>query len=289
MSKIDNRGRILGHLALILALVAAGAYYWYSATEGKVSIVGIDAPEEIGVLYLDRMNITLHNYKSEPADVNIEIENALIDANGTGIPLNSILWISDDGTQYDQSYPTKNVPLEPGNNTIRVYLGSMKSGTYDVSIRVSYKGRIVDEETIAVKVMPSELSLDVNTRKATLDDRDIYGVDISLLDVGMGRTVASSTRTTIQIFDEKNGELLYEEKVSQVGHISNWNISEWNISGWTESPSVVIEIARNESSEKDYLPLEAVIKGKPGDNYRINVTTLWEDQVLHKEVIIPPA
>lgn len=276
-------------MILALVIVVAGAYYWYSETMDKVSIVGMEAPEEIGVLVLNQMEITLQNNETRPVEVSLQIENALVDENGTSIPIESVLWISEEGMWYDQEYPLKEITLKPGNNTIMVYIGSLKTGTYDVSARVSYKGMIVDEGIATVKVLPAELALDMETRKATVNNRDIYGVDISLLNVGIGRALGKSTKSTIQVFNEKNGELLYEERLSQEGHFSNWNISEWNIPGWTASPTVLIEIVQNGTSEEEYKPLDAVIKGKAGDIYRINVTTLWDEQVLHKEVIIPPA
>lgn len=284
---------------VVIIMVAAVSMYWYYGDRDDVRIVGLNGPHKLGTHTPGQLSIILLNNESVSVDVNIDVRNAFVSGNGTSIPTSRIVisktpYSSNNYGDYLHDFIplAEEITLLPGENTIGVFLGYMLAGNYSVEVKVYQNERLIDEDTIIVKVPLPELSLQLEYEKATIDNFDFYRINGYITNEEASR--AGDVTTKVTVINDKTGEVVstntytnvvwYHQKVT----ISGWDISHWNISNWKDSPMTLIEFAHNESSNMTYMPLTSVVKGKIGDQYRVNVTSTWHDQVISAEMVIPP-
>lgn len=283
---------------VIIIMAAAVGMYWYYADRDDVRIVDLDAPHKLGLQMPGQLSIIVQNNESVPVNVTIGVKNAFVGKNGTSLPTSRIIFTetqySGNGFDYSALVPlTGEITLMPGENTIGVFLGYVVAGDHSVEVRIYQNERLIDEGTVIVEVPLPELSLQLEYEKATIDDFDFYRVDGYLINHELSGARHVSTKVTVT--NDKTGEIVstdtYNARVGSYGSalITQWNISHWNISNWKDSPLALIELARNESSNMTYMPLTCVMKGKIGNQYRVNVTSTGYDQVVSAEIVIPPA
>ena len=63
---------------VVIIMVAALGMYWYYGDRADVRIVGLDAPQRLGLQTHSQLNITLMNNESVPVNVSIDVKNAFI-------------------------------------------------------------------------------------------------------------------------------------------------------------------------------------------------------------------
>jgi len=286
---------------VVIIMAAAVGMYWYYADRDDVKIVDLNGPRKLGTHTPGHLSIILQNNESVPVNVNIDVKNAFVSSNGTSIPTSRLVmsknpYLSKNNyADYIHDYVplTEEITLLPGENTIGVFLGYVLAGNYSVEVKVYQNERLIDEGTIIVKVPLPELLLQLEYEKATTDNFDFYRIDGYITNEEMSR--AGDVTTKVTVINDKTGEVVSTDTYNNVVGfhqkvtISSWGISHLNISNWKESPITLIELAHNESSNVNYMPITSVVKGKIGDIYRVNVTSTSQDQVVSAEIVIPPA
>ena len=255
-------------LTVIFILAIAVGIYWYYPTGDDVRIVKLDAPD---TLYLgdcgNLLNVTFRNNAITPVNISTNIENAIIDENGTSF------------TNINPDSPYGKFTLLPGDNTKNFLLGYLTPGTHNVRVKVYQNGRLIDKDHINVTVpmpyRPKLSLLPLAYRIETTDDHDVYRIYGYLLN-DMRQSDSSDISVQISIINDKTGEIV-------LNNTDNYHIVPNRIealSKWKGKPLAVIELAHNESSNETYVPVPNVVKGKVGDRYRVNVTALWSDPWL---------
>ncbi|MGP8323159.1 MAG: hypothetical protein ACT6FG_04110 [Methanosarcinaceae archaeon] len=284
---------------VVIIMVAAVSMYWYYGDRDDVRIADLDAPHRLGLHTANRLSVTLLNNESVPVNVNIDVKNAFVGENGTSLPTSRTMIFKDPDSMNDLNYYqsgislAEEVTLMPGENTIGIFLGYLVADNYSVEVRIYQNERFIDEGTVIIEVPLPELLLQLEYEKATTDYFDYYRVDGYLINKELSG--ARHVPTKVTVTNNKTGEIvstdMYNARVGsyESALITHWNISHWNISNWKDSPMTLIELAHNESSNMTYMPLTSVVKGKIGDQYRVNVTSTWHDQVISAEMVIPPA
>ncbi len=281
---------------VVIIMVAALGMYWYYGDRADVRIVGLDAPQRLGLQTHSQLNITLMNNESVPVNVSIDVKNAFIGTNGTSHPTSRMILTETTYSGNDVSY-IKRIPLAeevtlmPGANTIWISIGYVVVGNHSVEVRVYQNERLIDKGTVIVEVPVPVLSLQLEYEKLNTDDFDFYRIDGYLTNHELGSV---DVTTNVTVINDKNGEVVSTDvdHCTARGHekklISSWNISRLNISNWVDSPVTLIELAHNESSNESYMPITSVVKGKIGDRYRVNVTSTSQYQVVSAEIVVPP-
>ncbi|KGK97955.1 hypothetical protein LI82_09390 [Methanococcoides methylutens] len=284
-------------------LLAAGVY-WYFWTLDDVSIVGADAPDYIGIKTTGQLQVVLMNNESYPVDVSIDIENAFVDPDGISRSyFDGMLIISNpenpDYLQYKSFDPSGGkITLQPGENVIEMTIGYYIPDGYDLNVKVYQNHWLLDEATTHIEVLETvlpNLSIELDSEMIAIDEVEIYRVDAYISNDNTIRGNTPVVATNISIIDNATGTILlsYEDSIradaNSTKHIINWNTSSWNISDWDASPTVIIELSPNASSPYLYRPLETVVRGKMDESYRVNFTAVWENQVMTRELVIPPS
>jgi hypothetical protein len=236
----------------------------------------------------DNMYVTIINNESHPVNVSLNAENTFAGENGE---LRAVIFVYENDYFV---YPDE-LTLQPGENTVMMHLGYQAYGTYEVRVSIYQRGILLDKALTSIEVPVPDLGIELETDKTTINGTEIYRVDAYL--VNHERNRANDVDIYINITDAATGEMVvYDDSYSSTNgygyerfHIANWDISSWNISGWDTSPTAVIELSPDYSSTRLYRPLTAVVKGKTGESYVVNVTAVWKDQVMTKELVIPPS
>ncbi len=281
---------------VIIIMAAAVGMYWYYGDRDDVRIVDLDAPDRIGLSMPSQLSIIVQNNESVPVNVTIDAKNAFVGENGTSLSASRMIFTetsySGPGFGYSALVPlTGEITLMPGENTIGVFLGFKMAGNHSVEVRIYQNERLIDEGTVIVEVPLPVLSLQLEYEKATTDNFDFYRIDGYLTNHEISRVLGPVT-TSVTVTNDKTGEVVSTDTQSRYHEsvlMSGWDISHWNISNWEDSPMTLIELAHNDSSNVSYMPVTSVVKGKIGDQYRVNVTHTSKYQVVSAEIVIPPA
>jgi hypothetical protein len=284
-------------------LLAAGVY-WYFWTLDDVSIVGVDAPDYIGIKTTGKLQVVLMNNESYPVDVSIDIENAFVDPDGISRSYFEgilVLQNPEDPDKIQHKYFDTNggkITLQPGENFVELVIGYYIPDSYDLNVKVYQNHWLLDEVTTHVEVLETvipDLSIELDAEMIAIDEVEIYRVDAYISNNNTIRGNTPVVATNISIIDNATGTIVlsHEDSIradaNSTKHIINWNTSSWNISDWDTSPTVIIELSPNASSPYLYRPLETVVRGKMNESYRVNFTAVWEGQVMTKELVIPPS
>ena len=281
---------------VIIIMATAVGMYWYYGDRDDVRIVDLDAPDRIGLSMPSQLSIIVQNNESVPVNVTIDAKNAFVGENGTSLSASRMIFTetsySGPGFGYSALVPlTGEITLMPGENTIGVFLGFKMAGNHSVEVRIYQNERLIDEGTVIVEVPLPVLSLQLEYEKATTDNFDFYRIDGYLTNHEISRVLGPVT-TSVTVTNDKTGEVVSTDTQSRYHEsvlMSGWDISHWNISNWEDSPMTLIELAHNDSSNVSYMPVTSVVKGKIGDQYRVNVTHTSKYQVVSAEIVIPPA
>ena len=281
---------------VIIIMATAMGMYWYYGDRDDVRIVDLDAPDRIGLSMPSQLSIIVQNNESVPVNVTIDAKNAFVGENGTSLSASRMIFTetsySGPGFGYSALVPlTGEITLMPGENTIGVFLGFKMAGNHSVEVRIYQNERLIDEGTVIVEVPLPVLSLQLKYEKATTDNFDFYRIDGYLTNHEISRVLGPVT-TSVTVTNDKTGEVVSTDTQSRYHEsvlMSGWDISHWNISNWEDSPMTLIELAHNDSSNVSYMPVTSVVKGKIGDQYRVNVTHTSKYQVVSAEIVIPPA
>ena len=262
-------------LALVLGL-------WYYGDGADVKITDMHA-SPFGAGDLGKLNITLQNNGLKPVDVWLEIENAFADENGTSYSTSRLI-ISDNSTNpWDEGTVSLQKPIElvPGNNSVSIWLGYRLPGEYPVKVRVVQNSRLLDEETYLVNVPFPELHLKLEDEIEHVNTSDVYRVYGYLLNYGLSS--ADKVNTNLTVTNEKTGEIVLTSSESYL--VGGQDKSA--LRTWPGYPYAIVEIAHGKPSGNSYMPVKNVIVGKNGDNFLLNVTSRWQNQVISAELHIP--
>ncbi|HLB70988.1 MAG TPA: hypothetical protein VJJ51_08080 [Candidatus Methanoperedens sp.] len=301
---------ITGAIVTIILLSVAVLFWYFSPSD--VSIVSLEAPEEIGMNDVNYLNISIQNNASKDVNVTINVKNSFVDEKG--VSLKEVQILEYENLSYKLSNitdkPQKEVLLKPGSNSIMVMVGYQVAGPQKVDVEVYQHGKLADSGTIEIKVLPAKIAMKVwNYRgfNGTNEIHTIYGylensgkgsasgvvVNISVINEITNTTVSTVIRnyTISSYIDLLKMGRTYEPLVVW----SSRNITEDPVTGMrntitieTIAPVVVIELSKNTSSDEKYIMSPVVVKGKLGDRYKVVVTAMWRDQLVSSEVRIPP-
>lgn len=280
---------------VVIIVIAAVGMYWYYGDRDDVKIVDLNGPRKLGTHMPGHLSIILQNNESVPVNVNIDVKNAFVSSNGTSIPTSRLVmsknpYLANNYADYilsdyvhDYIPLTEEITLMPGENTIGVFLGYVLADNYSVEVKIYQNERLIDKGTIIVEVPLPELLLQLEYKKATTDNFDIYRIDGYITNEEMSR--AGDVTTKVTVINDKTGEVVSTDTYDNVVGFHQ----KVTISDWIDRPMTLIELAHNESSNVSYMPITSVVKGKIGDIYRVNVTSTSQDQVVSAEIVIPPA
>lgn len=299
---------ITGAIIALLLLCAAVLFWYFSPS--NVSIVSIEAPEELSVGDLSGLTINLQNNASEDVNVTVNVKNAFVDGKGESLK-GSILWVEENSSWLQLNAteePQKEVRLKPGSNRIAADLGYQVPGAQKVVVEVYQKGKLADSKAVEINVLKPTIEVLLKSYEATNGTNEVHSVYGYLELKGKGR--ASGVAVNVSVINELTNttvktvtrgytlssewELVYgpseplvtwEFRNSTSDPVTGATITT-NIE--TFAPVVVIELAKHEPSTENYVMSPIVVKGKIGDRYRVVVTARWADQVVTSEVSIPP-
>ena len=83
--------------------------------------------------------------------------------------------------------------------------------------------------------------------------------------------------------DEKTGKTVFTSSdINYVG--AQDKTALWN---WPDYPYAIVKIAHGEPSGESYMPVQNVVVGDSENQFLINVTSTWQDQVVSAELLIP--
>jgi len=301
---------ITGTAVIIIVLSVAGLIWYYSLSD--VSIVGLEAPEEVGIYEVNYLNVSIQNNASEDVNVTINVKNSFMDEKG--VTLKDVKILEYENLSYKLSNigekPQKEVLLKPGINSIMVMVGYQMAGLQKVDIELYQYGKLIDSRTIEINVLPAKIALKVWNYKGFNGTNEIYtvyghlensgkesasdvAVNISVINEITNTTVSTVTRTyTIASYTDllKMGRtneplVVWSSRNSTDDPVTGMRTT---ITTETIAPVVVIELSKDETSDEKYLISPVVIKGKLGDKYKVVLTARWGDQVVSSEVGIPP-
>jgi hypothetical protein len=298
----------------VIVLLAAAGVYWYFWMADDVSIASVEAPDYIGIKTTGMIQVMLMNKESHPVNVSIDVENAFVGPDGISHSFSDGTLITldpeePDKLQYRWVDPNGEITLQPGENIVEAYIGYYIAEGYDLNVKIYRKdcflneayryGWLLDEATTHVEVLETvipDLSVKLNTEMVAIDGIEIHRMDAYVLNNNTIRGSIPKVAISVSVIDTVTGDVILNQKDTILAYagstthlLNNWNVSSWNISDWDVSPSVVIELSPNASSPYLYRPMEHVIRGTIGDSYRVNVTAVWEDQVISRELLIPPS
>lgn len=298
----------------VIVLLAAAGVYWYFWMADDVSIVSVEAPEYIGIKTTGMIQVMLMNKESYPVNVSIDVENAFVGPDGISHSFSDGTLITSDPEepdklQYKWVDPNGEITLQPGENIVEAYIGYYIAEGYDLNVKIYRKGCflneayrygwLLDEATTHVEVLETvipDLSVKLNTEMVAIDGIEIYRMDAYVLNNNTIRGSIPKVSISVSVIDTATGDVILNQEDTILAYagstthlLNNWNVASWNISDWDVSPSIVIELSPNASSAYLYRPMETIVRGKIGESYGVNVTALWEDQVISEEVVIPPS
>ncbi|MDD2439204.1 MAG: hypothetical protein PHD41_03140 [Methanosarcinaceae archaeon] len=263
---------------------------WPFESEIDVKIVEIQTPP-LGAQIPEKLTMVLQNNESKPVDVWVDIENAFVDENKISYPTSRII-ISENSTHpWDVDFVSfqKPITLQPGNNSIKARLGYSLPGKYELKIKVTEDSRLIDSASHTLEILPPKLSLKLEAEKFDWPELDLgnevelYGIYGYILNYSPSR--AKDLRTNLSVRDEKTGKTVFT--ASEVYYVEAYDKTPLWI--WPDYPYALIEISRSGTSDKTYMPVQNVIRGKPGDVFRVNVSSEWENQKVFAEILVPIA
>ncbi|AKB85720.1 hypothetical protein [Methanococcoides methylutens] len=271
-------------IALVIFILIFAGIFLHKGDRDDVSIIALNAPPTVGLNVVNQLEIVIQNNESHIVNVNLDVKNAFVDENGKGLSTSRIIISSIPGENqnlYDQGAISGKVPLVPGENRIQVRVGYEATGTYDVEVKLYQNEQVVDEKATSIKVLPPELSVELEYTEKRSDDVLAYMIDGYIRNEGPGR--AEDVSATIVISDLESGEVLSSENYQyDVGGNTKTLLREWR-----DLPAAVIELSPEGVSEELYRPLESVVKGKTGETYLVTVEIKWNDKFDSTELIIP--
>lgn len=303
------RNKIMAGAIIAIVLLSAAVLFWYFIPS-DVSIVSIEAPEELEIGDLSGLTINLENNASEDVNVTINIKNAFVDEKGESLK-GTILWVEENFSWVQLNAtenPQKEVRLKPGSNIISADIGYQVAGTQKVEVEVYQQGKLADSRAVEINVLKPTIQVLLQSYEGTNGTNEVYSVYGYLELSGKGR--ASGVAVNVSVINE-----LTNTTVSTVtrGYTlsSEWELVEgpseplvtWETRNSTSDPVtgarittdietfppvVVIELAKDEPSAEKYVMSPIVVKGKIGDRYKVVVTARYVDQVVTSEVRIPP-
>lgn len=300
---------ITGAILTIIFLSVAVLFWYFSPSD--VSIVSLEAPEEIGIYDVNYLKVSIQNNASKDVNVTINVKNSFVDEKG--VALKEVLILEYENLSYKLSNvtekPQKEVLLKPGINSIMVMMGYQVAGPQKVDVEVYQHGKLADSRTIEINVLPAKIAIQLWSYKGINGTNEVYSVygylensgketasgvvvNISVINEITNTTVSTVTRTyTISSYTD----LLKTGRTNEPLVVwSSRNSTEDPVTGMrttitteTIAPVVVIELSKNASSDEKYIMSPVVVKGKPEDRYKIVVTARWKEQVVSSEVRIP--
>ncbi|WP_135612953.1 hypothetical protein [Methanococcoides sp. AM1] len=271
-------------IALVIFILIFAGIFLHKGESDDVSIVALNTPPTMGLDVIGQLEVVIKNNESHMVDISLDVKNAFVDENGRGLSTSRMMISGISGEnqdKYDYDAISGKVTLSPGENRILVLVGYEATGTYDVEVKLYQNEQVIDEKVTSIEVLPPKLSVELEYTEKRSDDMLIYMIDGYILNEGPGR--AEDVDATIIISNLESGEVLSSEKYQYyVGGNTKTSLSEWR-----DLPAAIIELSDTGDSEKSYMPLESVVKGKRGEAYLVTVEARWNDQNVSSELIIP--
>lgn len=282
MNIIKNRKLVV--LAFLVIVAFSFGVYWYQETRADVKIVTMEREPLLALRTVGELNLTLCNYGPKPVNVLFEVENAFVSEKGERFSTARMV-IAPDSQREEAGYMpiSEPVSLLPGNNSISIQIGYALPGEYPVKVMVFHKGRLLDEGTFLVKVPPPELALTLGSEHETVGTYEVYRIDGYLINRGLSPVI--DVLTNITVTEVQSGRVVLIG--SRVHGVAGYD--KMPLHSWEDNPYAIIELAREKPSEKSYMPVEYVVKGRVGEHYRVNVTSTWHDQTVSAEILVPQA
>ncbi len=271
-------------IALIIFILILAGNFLHKGENDDVSIVSLNTPPKLGLSTIGQLEVVLQNNESQMVNINLDIENAFVDENGVGLSTSRMIIssISDESQNvYDYDSQSEHITISPGENKVQVLLGYEATGNYDVKVKLRQNEQVLDEKTTSIQVLPPELSVELEYSEDQTDGLLVYMIEGYISNKGPGR--AKNVDTTIKISNLESGEILSSVNYDHgVGGNTKTSLGEWR-----DLPAAIIELSDTGNSDKSYMPLESVVKGKKGEAYCVTVEVRWNDQNVSSEVIIP--
>jgi len=305
------KNKLITGTIVTIILLSVAVLFWYF-TPSDVRIVNLEAPKEIGIYDVNYLNVSIQNNASNDVNVTINVKNSFVDEKG--VALKDIEILEYENLSYKLSNisekPHKEVLLKPGINSIMVMMGYQVPGTQKVDVEVYQHGKLADSRTIEIYVLPGKIAIQISNYKGINGTNEVYSVygylensgkdtasgvvvNISVINETTNTTVSTVTRTYTII---SYTDLLKMGRTNEPLVVwSSRNSTEDPVTGMrttitteTTAPVVVIELSKDASSDEKYIMSPVVIKGKPGERYKVILTARWRDQMVISEVSIPP-
>ena len=296
--------------AIIETVLLSAAVLILYFTPSDVSIVSLEAPEEIGIYDLSSLKINLQNNAPKDVNVTINVKNAFVDEKGVSLK-GSILWVEENFSYVLLNItekPQKKVQLKPGSNRISTGLGYQVAGTQKVEVEVYQQGKLADSRAVDINVLKPTIEVLLQSYEGingTNEVHSVYGylqlrgkgrasgvaVNVSVINELTNTTVKTVTRGYTlnseweRVYGPSEPLVTWEYRNSTYDPVTG---AKTTIQTETYAPIVVIELAKDEPSTEKYVMSPVVVKGKIGDQYKVVVTARWVDQVVSSEVNIPP-
>ena len=293
------RNKMITGVIVSIIILSATVLFWYLSPP-NVSIVGLEAPKELGIEELGNMNVMLQNNDLKDVNVTINVKNAFVDEKGNSLKTSQL--VTDENGTYKS---LDIVPLKPGRNNISVFLGYQVPGVQKVEVELYQHGKLADSSSIEINVPTAKINVYLRNYKGingTDEIHTVYGdlgnsgksyahgviVNISVINETTNKTVSTITRIyslTANSYGIPEPMIAWRRSNSTYDPVTN---AMTTIQTETYAPIVVIELAKDEPSTEKYIMSPIVIKGKIGDRYKVVVTARWMDQVVSSEIMIPP-
>lgn len=273
-------------LAAFFVLVISLGVFWYLGAGTDVRIVDMSAtPLEYGGV--GTLNLILQNNENKLVTVDLEVENAFVDENGVAHSTSRLI-ITDyqnPRSVYEEPDYTplqKPLVLLPGNNTVQLMLGYQQIGNYEVGVKVSRQGKLLDESSLLVDIPAPELDLSFEYEKEDAEDFVVYRIYAYLLNQGSSPTgevpinlTVTNLRTGAEVLNTKsvNGARAHDKT---------------SLRTWQDRPFAIVEFVENRSSGRSYMPVQNFVRGQKEDLFLLNLTGKWKDQTFSTELLLPP-
>lgn len=274
-------------LVLTGIILVSAIVWWQYDSNVDVSITKINAPRTLGVdaIRTDHMNeieLIIQNNGSKPIEIELETENAFVNADGESVDTFIVFGRNSDGFHYSDYISTQDkIKLEPGENRLTLLLAYQVTGEQNVHIKVVNNEIVLDEKSFTVDVMPPELSVELDYDMIAEGELEVYNINSYVMNNGLGR--AESVEANLSIIDPTTGKVI----ASEIRDIVVPAYSKSPFSTWKNSPDGVIELSSTENSDKSYMPAQAVVKGRIGKQYIVKLTATWQDQTVEKQIMVP--
>lgn len=274
-------------LLLILTgiIILSAVLWWHYDSSVDVKITGINAPRTLGVdtIRTDSMNeieLVIQNNESKPVKITIETENAFVDEKGNSV--DTYIVFGYNGYTYSDYISTRDeITLEPGENRLAMLLGYQVTGKQEVHIKIVNNEVVLDEKSFTVDVMPPELSIELNYDVADDGQLEICKINACVLNSGLGR--AENAEATLSIIDPETNDTV----ASETRYLTVPAYSKSPFSTWQDAPAAIIELSSGKNSAEKYTPVQAVARGKNGDQYIVKLAVTWRGQVSEKQITVP--